>query len=42
MKQDKIEKMYGKDFGVPNDIKLWEYLKKKGLNSLAKLLKTKK
>lgn len=34
-----IEKMYGKDFGVPNDEKLWKYLEKIGYGSLSQLLK---
>jgi len=36
---DTIEKMYGRDFGVKNDRKLWEYLEEKGYEPLSKLLK---
>jgi len=39
MKQSKIGKMYGKDFGVKNDKKLGRYLIKIGYPSLARLLK---
>ncbi|MEK7672331.1 MAG: hypothetical protein AAB373_00455 [Patescibacteria group bacterium] len=35
----KIEKMYGRNFGVKNDEKLWNHLNKIGLNSLSELLR---
>lgn len=34
-----IEKKYGVDLGVRSDMKLGNYLKKKGYNSLANMLK---
>lgn len=38
-KNGKIEKTYGKHFGVRSDKKLGNYLKEKGYNSLSQLLK---
>jgi hypothetical protein len=35
-----IEKKYGVDFGVRSDMKLGSYLKKEGLPSMSKALKT--
>jgi hypothetical protein len=40
-KMETIEKNYGKDFGVRSDMKLGNFLEKKGYNSLSELLKTK-
>jgi hypothetical protein len=41
-KMEKIERIYGKDFGVKGDIKLETFLKENGYNSLAELLKDRK
>jgi len=35
---ERIEKKYGKDFGVRSDKKLGNYLKEKGYESLSKML----
>ena len=37
-----IEKMYGKDFGVPNDKNLWDSLEEMGYGSLSKILRNDK
>jgi uncharacterized protein (UPF0297 family) len=40
-KMDIIQKKYGKDFGMHSNEQLYNYLEKKGYNSLNKLLKLK-
>lgn len=41
-KLNKIEKLYGKDFGVRSSKKIVKYLRSKGYPSLAKLLEEEK